>query len=158
MVLSGSRFTRTSRATSSSGEAKDPKVASMNIPLLCVPIAFLLVFAPKMYAAAALAKQPEGYDNKTPRDQQAKLTGAARRAAAAHTNGFESFPPFAVGVLACEVTHARPELAAILAITHVVARAIYPGLCIADQDKLRSLVWMVGFGATLGLMALPVFG
>ena len=43
-----------------------------------------------------------------------------------------------------------------LAVAHVVARAIYPILYIADQDKLRSVVWMIGFLATLGLLALPL--
>ena len=40
----------------------------MNIPLLCLPIAYALVFAPKVPLSMAMAKQPEGYDNKTPRD------------------------------------------------------------------------------------------
>jgi uncharacterized MAPEG superfamily protein len=128
----------------------------VNVPLACLPIAFVLVYLPKLPLSAAMAKQPEGYDNKSPRDQQAKLTGPGRRAHAAHLNGFESFAPFAVGVLACEITHARPGVAASLAVAHVVARAIYPILYIADQDKLRSVVWMIGFLATLGLLALPL--
>ncbi len=56
------------------------------------------------------------------------------------------------------VTNARPSTAAALAIAYVVARTIYPAMYIANVDKARSLVWFVGFGASLGLMALPLFG
>lgn len=129
----------------------------MNVALACLPIAFVLIYAPKLPLSAAMAKQPEGYNNKSPRDQQAKLTGPGRRAAAAHANGFESFAPFAAGVLSCEVTHARPQVAAVLALVHVVARAAYPIFYIKDLDKLRSLTWFVGFLATLGLLGLPLF-
>lgn len=130
----------------------------MNVPLLCLPVAFGLVYASKIPLAMAMAKQPEGYDNKTPRDQQAKLEGWGRRAAAAHANGFESFAPFAAGVLATQVTGANPSWAAILAVTHVVARVIYPAMYIAGIDKARSAVWTVGFAASLGLMVLPLLG
>jgi len=133
-----------------------PTMGRVNVPLVCLPVAFLLVFVPKIYASMAMAKQPEGYDNKTPRDQQAKLSGPGRRAAAAHANGWEAFAPFAAGVLACEVTHAHPGAAAALALAHVAARAIYPALYIADVDKARSAVWTIGFGASVALMVLPL--
>lgn len=128
----------------------------MNVPLLCLPIAFALIYAPKILFSRELAKMPEGYDNANPRDQQTKLTGAGRRAAAAHANAFESFAPFAAGVLASEVTHARPTVAAGLAVAYVAARVVYPFLYVADINKARSLVWSVGFFASLGLMVLPL--
>ena len=136
--------------------AADPHDAVVNVPLLCLPIALVLVYAPKVTLSGAMAKQPEGYDNRNPRDQQAKLTGAGRRAVAAHSNGFESFPPFAAGVLACEVTQARPQVAAILAVVYVVARALYPVFYVRDIHQLRSATWMIGFFATLGLLVLPL--
>jgi uncharacterized MAPEG superfamily protein len=128
------------------------------IPLLCLPIGFALVYAPKIPLSMAMAKQPEGYDNKSPRDQQARLTGWGRRAAAAHTNGFESFPAFAAGVLATQVTGASPHWAAIFAMTYVVARTLYVIAYLADVAMLRSLVWTIGFAASVGLMVLPIVG
>ena len=128
------------------------------IPLLCLPIGFALVYAPKIPLSMAMAKQPEGYDNKSPRDQQARLTGWGRRAAAAHANGFESFPAFAAGVLATQVTGASPHWAAILAITYVVARTLYAVAYLADVAALRSAVWTVGFACSIGLMVLPIVG
>lgn len=103
-----------------------------------------------------MAQQPEGYNNAEPRAQQAQLTGAGRRAAAAHANGFESFAPFAAGVLACEATHARPGIASGLALLYVVMRALYSVFYIQNAEKLRSLVWFLGFLATFGLFCLPL--
>jgi uncharacterized MAPEG superfamily protein len=129
-----------------------------NVPLLCLPIGFALVFLPKIPLSMAMAREPEGYDNATPRDQQAKLTGWGRRAAAAHANGFESFPAFAAGVLATQVTGASPKWAAIFSIAYVVARLLYTFAYLANIATLRSLIWTTGFSATIALMVLPILG
>ncbi len=128
----------------------------MNIPLLCIPIAFGLVYLPKIALSVAMARQPEGYDNKHPRDQQAKLAGWGKRAGAAHANGFESFAPFGIGVLVATSTGAHPEAAAQLALGYIAARTIYPIMYLANIDKLRSLIWTAGIAATVGLMLLPL--
>jgi uncharacterized MAPEG superfamily protein len=128
----------------------------ISIPLLALPLGLVLVYLPKIPLSLAMAREPEGYNNNTPRDQQAKLTGWGRRAAAAHANGFESFPAFAVGALAAHVTGADPKWAAVLATTYLVARFLYALLYIGGVAPLRSLVWVTGFGATLGLMILPL--
>ena len=44
------------------------------------------------------------------------------------------------------------------AITYCVARTIYPLMYMANIGVARSAVWTVGFGATCGLFALPLFG
>ncbi|MBX3190833.1 MAG: MAPEG family protein [Labilithrix sp.] len=125
-------------------------------PLLCLPIAFALIYLPKIPLSMAMAREPEGYDNAHPRDQQAKLTGWGRRAAAAHANAFESFPPFAAGVLAVTVTGASPHWAAILSVAYVVSRALYAGAYIAGVSTVRSLIWTIGFASSLGLLVLPI--
>jgi len=126
------------------------------IPLVCLPIGFALVYLPKLPLSLAMARQPEGYDNRSPRDQQARLTGWGRRAAAAHANGFESFPAFAAGVLATQVTGASPHWATILSIAYVVARTLYVGAYLADVAALRSAVWTAGFACSVALMVLPI--
>ena len=128
------------------------------VPLICLPIGFALVFAPKIPLSMAMARQPEGYDNRTPRDQQARLTGWGRRAAAAHTNGFESFPAFAAGVLASHVTGASPHWAAIFSVAYVLARTIYVVAYVGDVHMLRSSVWTIAFASSLALMILPIIG
>ncbi len=126
--------------------------------LLCIPAAFVLIYLPKVAASVAMAKQPEGYNNRNPRDQQAKLTGWGKRSIAAHQNGFEAFPPFAAGVLLAHVSGANPKHALYLAVGHLVCRMVYPLVYMADIHMLRSTVWTLGFVASLGLMLLPLFG
>lgn len=129
-----------------------------SIPLICLPIAYALIYVPKVPLSVAMARQPEGYDNRHPRDQQAKLTGWGRRAAAAHANGFESFAPFAVGVLATQLTGASPHWANMFAVAYVVSRLLYSLAYIGDVNRLRSSIWFVGFAASMGLMILSALG
>ena len=128
----------------------------MTIPLLCVFVAFALTFASKGPVALAMARQPGGYDNSSPRDQQAGLRGWGRRALAAHLNGFEAFPAFAAAVLVALHGNADPTWTARLAVTFVAARVLYVPLYIADLSSIRSVVWGVGFVATAGLFLLPL--
>jgi uncharacterized MAPEG superfamily protein len=128
----------------------------VTIPLICVFVAFLLVYLSKIPVGAAMGKQPGGYDNRQPRAQQAALEGWGKRAAAAHANGFESFAPFAAAVLTAHLVRADPHMSATLAIVHVAARVVYPIAYIADVHVLRSTVWFVGFGATAGLFILAM--
>lgn len=129
----------------------------MNVPLLCVAIAFALLYTIKVPLSLAMARAPGGYDNKHPREQQAKLEGWGKRAAAAQSNGYESFPPFAAAVLMAHVAHANLRWTAAMAIGHVVARALYQALYLANIDKARSLVWGVATMCTAGIMLLAVF-
>lgn len=126
----------------------------MTIPLLCVFIAFVLIYIPRFIVASFQAKQPEGFDNRNPRDQQARLTGAGKRAHAAHQNAFEGFAPFAAAVFTAHLTGADPKWSSILAVTYVAARAVYIGVYLADMAPVRSVVWIISFFATGGLFLL----
>ena len=125
--------------------------------LLCLPAAFVLVYAPKVPLSVAMAKQPEGYDNRDPREQQARLPPSGKRAHAAHLNAFEDFAPFAAAVLTATICGAPAGLTNLLAVVHVGARVVYPFLYIRGIDKLRSLVWFVGWATTLLLFLAPLF-
>ena len=128
----------------------------LTLPLACIPLALGTVYAPRIGVAYAQSRHPDGWDNKHPRDQVATLTGWSRRANAAHNNGFEAFAPFAAAVLVAHITQADPTWTGILSVLFVVARTLYVALYIANADKLRSTVWMVGFGSTLALFALTI--
>ncbi len=130
----------------------------MDTPLLCLLLAFILTHATKLPVALAMSRQPGGYDNRHPRDQQSRLTGWGRRALAAHQNAHEAFPGFAAGVLVADLTGAAPVWAARLAIAFVICRVAYTGLYLADVATVRSLVWTLGLVATVGLLALPLVG
>jgi uncharacterized MAPEG superfamily protein len=97
-----------------------------------------------------------GYDNHHPRAQQARLEGWGARAMAAHQNGFEAFAPFAAAVLTAHVLGAPPAWTAGLSTAFVAARIVYTVLYVADLSTLRSLVWSLGWLATLGLFLSPL--
>ena len=128
----------------------------MTTPFLCIFLAFVLTMAGKGPVALAMARQPGGYDNSSPRDQQAQLGGWGRRAVAAHLNSFEAFPAFAAAVFVAVLGHADPTWTTRLAVAFVIARLLYTPLYIADLANLRSLVWTLGFFATCALFALPL--
>ena len=44
-----------------------------------------------------------------------------------------------------------------LALAYVAARLIYPALYLADIATMRSLVWSVGYFASLALLASPAW-
>lgn len=127
----------------------------MTVPFVCILIAMLLAWPPKLAFSIALGRSKQGYDNKQPRAQQAALRGWMARARDAHYNTLEAFPPFAAGVIVAHLAGLDEHRATVLAVTFVVARTVYPILYIANLDLLRSAVWGVGYVATLLLYILP---
>jgi len=128
----------------------------MSIPILCLIFSALLILITKIPVAMAMA-QDGGYDNRHPREQQARLSGFGARALAAHKNMLEAFPVFAAGVLVALWSGADGTWPSALAVTFVLARAVYTILYLADFSVLRSLAWGVGYGASIGLMVLALF-
>jgi len=120
----------------------------MTIAYWCVLVA---IFLPIVWAGVAKTGA-QGYDNARPREFLAGLEGRAARANHAQANSYEAFPPFAAGVVIAHVTGGADQATIdLLAVIFIVARIAY-GLCyIADWSTLRSLVWLAGFGATVGL-------
>ncbi len=123
----------------------------MTVPFICVFVAFVLIWVPKAAAARVQIKLPGGFDNNNPRDQQATMTDVGRRATAAHNNAFEGFAPFAAAVFIAHLAHANETWASALAVTHVVARLIYPFLYINNLASARTAIWVISTMATTGL-------
>lgn len=129
----------------------------MNIPFLCVALAFVMLYLTKIPVAVAMGRSRGGYDNRHPRDQQASLEGWGRRAVGAHQNAFETFAPFAAAVIVAHLAGADPLWSTRLAILFIVARVLYTGLYLANWASLRSTVWMAGTFCTAGLFYLALF-
>jgi uncharacterized MAPEG superfamily protein len=119
----------------------------MSIASICILIAALLP-----YIATGLAKTAPGYDNRDPRSWLSTLQGWRHRAHSAHLNSFEAFPLFAIAVLAAQIKAVDVHLINPLAITFVAARILYIVCYIANLDRLRSLVWLVGIGCCVALL------
>lgn len=128
----------------------------MPISFWSVFAAWLLIYLTKIPVAVAMHRAG-GYDNRDPRRQQANLEGFGARAVAAHHNGFEAFAPFAAAVLVAHLLGARSGVMDALALTFLVARLVYVGCYLGDLATLRSVVWGVGWLATLAMFVAPLF-
>ncbi len=84
-----------------------------------------------------------------PRDEPRALTGMGGRAQRALNNLFESLILFAVAVLTASATGKFGPETALAAQTYFWARVAYVPAYVFGIPWLRSLIWGVGFAATL---------
>lgn len=121
-----------------------------------MPIAYwcVLVAALMPLALAAYAKS-SSRDNHAPRDAADKLSGAKRRAYAAHQNAYENFPFFAVAVIAALAYDAPQRPLDILAVLYIIMRILHALLYIKDIAPARSLVYLGGLLCNIAIFVLP---
>ncbi len=98
------------------------------------------------------------YDNREPRAWLALQTGRSARANAAQANSWEAFPLFAIGVVIAVLQHVPITTINLLAIVFIVARVVYIGCYFANLAPIRSLVWAIGFGASVALYLFAATG
>lgn len=91
-------------------------------------------------------KQLGSVDNKEPRTQAMKLTGAGARAVAAQGNSWEALAIFSAAVLAVSISGVALQSISTLALVFVALRLVYIPAYLADLDKLRSLIFLASFG------------
>jgi uncharacterized MAPEG superfamily protein len=101
-------------------------------------------------------KQLGSVDNKEPRIQALKLTGAGARAVAAQANSWEALAVFSAAILAVFISGVALHSVANWAMAFVVLRIVYIFMYIGNQDKLRSLVFLTGFGICMYLFYLAL--
>jgi uncharacterized MAPEG superfamily protein len=118
----------------------------MTLAFWCVLAAAVLP-----YVTVAFGKVDRRYNNRSPRDWEAKLEGRQRRAIFAHLNHFEAFPAFAAAVIVAHLGGASQGVANALAVAFIVARIAYTWAYLADKHLVRSLLWMAGFACVVGL-------
>ncbi len=116
----------------------------MTILLACLLFVLILPYLSKAPLACAMGKLG-GYDNKHPREQQAKLEGFGARALGAHQNSFEALSVFSAVILAALATQHTGFWTQVLAMSYVVSRVIYHIFYLMNWASLRSLVWFVGY-------------
>ena len=127
----------------------------METIIICSLIAVSLPYLAKMPLAIAMSKESR-YDNKNPRQQQARLTGFGARTLAAHQTSFEALIIFGVAIAVVLATNTTTATVEYLAITHIVARVIYCVMYYINQDKLRSLSWFVATACPLAMIWLAI--
>lgn len=121
----------------------------MSIIIICVAAIVFMPFLAKIPVALQMHKL-NGYDNKNPRDQQAKLTGFGARAMAAHNNCFEAICLFAPTILLVLALDEHTVYTVQLCLLYVLTRLLYLVFYWMDLDKLRSLVWLIGIATLVG--------
>ena len=123
----------------------------MPLAYWCVLIAALMPLALAAYAKAG------SRDNHHPRDAVASMPDARRRAYAAHENGYENFPFFAVAVITATTLGASISTVNILAALYIVVRGVHAVLYINDAASARSLAYSVGLLLNIAIFVLPAF-
>lgn len=126
-------------------------VAGM-LPIVC---AYLAKFGPR---GADGATGVGRFDNREPRTWLAQQTGRRARANAAQTNSWEAFPLFGIGVVIAVLQHVPVATIDLLAVVFIAARIAYIACYVGNVAALRSLVWVVGFGASIGLYLIAATG
>ncbi|CAA0079150.1 Uncharacterised protein [Zhongshania aliphaticivorans] len=126
----------------------------MTVAFWCVFIACLLPILTAGVGGYYRGKQFGKADNKHPRAQYAQLEGAGARAYAAQQNAWEALPVFTAAVLIAHLAGVDAAKSAIAAEVFIVARVLYPIFYITNKDALRSLMFMVGFGACISLFVM----
>ena len=125
----------------------------MNLSYWCILIAGIL---PVVTVAVAKWGRRD-FDNAEPRQWMEKLQGLRRRADNAHRNHFEAFPFFAASVLVAQQLNADQDSINMLAVTFIAARIVYTLLYLANRPTMRSISWVIGYIAVIGLFLLPAF-
>lgn len=92
----------------------------------------------------------------SPRDNPVTLTGRAGRAERAYRNNFESLVFFAVAAVTLTLADKSTGMSASLAWIYLAARVLYVPAYIYGLTPWRSLVWTVGFIATLAMLGLAL--
>lgn len=121
---------------------------AMTIALWCVLIAGILPVV-----TTGIAKWGTALDNNHPRDWANGLKGYRRRAYAAHQNAYEAFPFFAAAVVIANITDAPQGIVNLLAVVFIAARIGYTATYLADLSTPRSILWGIGWFATIAILS-----
>ncbi len=93
----------------------------------------------------------KGYDNSRPRDWLNSQDGWRERAVWAQQNAWEAFAPFAAAVLIAHFLEANQSTVNWLAALFILARTLHGVFYIVNLSTARSIVWLAGLVAVIGL-------
>ncbi len=127
------------------------------VPYVSLIVAVLLAYWPRAVAGQAMKAMPGGYDNRQPRDQQARLDDRGRRALAAHLNGMEVLPVFGIAVLAAAQRHVGIGVQLLCCTIFVLARLVYVLAYLNDKASLRSGMFGLGMLVCFVLLGSAAF-
>jgi uncharacterized MAPEG superfamily protein len=91
-----------------------------------------------------------------PRDTPIPLTGMAGRAQRAMNNHFEGLILFTIAILVVYLSDSASSLTANIAWAYLAARVLYVPAYLFGWVPWRSIIWAVGWFATVLLLAIPI--
>ncbi|MBX8491091.1 MAPEG family protein [Pseudomonas cichorii] len=129
----------------------------MTVAFWCVLIAIILPIV-----CAGIAKIGSGrYNNRhnhDPRSFLDSLGGFPKRAHAAQLNSYEITPAFAAAVIIAHIAgNAQLVTIDVLAVLFITSRLLYIIFYVADLATMRSVVWLIGLGAIVGMFVASAF-
>jgi len=130
----------------------------MSTVISCLLIMCILPLACAWIGGYYRHSQLGSVDNKEPRIQALQLTGAGARAIAAQANTWEALAVFSAALLAVFISGRDLAEVANLAVVFTLLRVVYIGAYLGNQDKLRSLLFLGGFGICMSLFYLALSG
>lgn len=91
-----------------------------------------------------------------PRDTPRQLTGYAGRAQRALNNHFEGLILFTLAVVTVTYADKSSGYTNLCAAAYLAARVLYVPAYLFGLSPWRSLIWFVGFGATMAMLVLAL--
>lgn len=124
----------------------------MHTVIICLLVAIILPYLAKIPMAVAMHKAG-GYNNRYPREQQAKLSGFGARAAAAHQNSFEALAVFSTAALTAIATNHVTSKVEALAIAFIVLRVVYHVVYLMNLATIRSTIWICSYACCVAILS-----
>ncbi|MEQ8514472.1 MAG: MAPEG family protein [Chromatocurvus sp.] len=128
----------------------------MPVELQVLAYAALLQFVQILLMAVPVNIQLGPAYTAGPRDEERRPTGIPGRLKRAVDNHFEGLTLFAIAVVVVLLGDAASALTAQCAWAYLIARILYVPAYVAGIYLLRSLIWAVGFFATLIMLLVAV--
>ena len=128
----------------------------MNLPIATLLICCVLPLVWAWVSSYYRYSQFGGIDNKEPRIQCEKLTGAGARAVAAQANAWEALAVYAAALLAVTASGVSAEQYSYLLWIFIAARVAHGVTYLINQDIIRSLSFIVGYGICIYMFVLAL--
>lgn len=129
----------------------------MTTELIALTLAALLQCAQFMLYSVLANMQVDLKTALGPRDAPVELTGIAGRAKRAMSNHFEGLILFTIAVLVITLSDQSTATTQTAAWAYLVARILYVPAYAFGLSPWRSLIWMVGFLATVVMLLAALF-
>lgn len=129
----------------------------MTTPLWCLLIIAVLPYVLSTAGGYFKLRQFGAVDNKHPRIQAANLEGVGARALGAQQNAWEALGFFTAVIAVLHFANpeaAKGSTAANLSLVFLATRLVHPLLYLANQDILRSVVFLIGIVCGIWLLVL----